>query len=139
MDAEKQSYTKTLQSKDAYNALYWARILSHAAFDHIGGATPQHTHHQHLRIEYQRNRFKRTQTMKAFTTHRGHAFFLWAPELLCALLFLLEGEATSCLEPISCCTLKLRSYCSITWLRPDSTRIVCADVKSLRKQGEDKI
>lgn len=42
-----------------------------------------------------------------------------------------EGEETSTLAPISCCTLKLRSYCSITWDSPDSTRIVCAEVKSL--------
>lgn len=47
---------------------------------------------------------------------------------------LLEGEIMLVLAPMSCCTLKFRSYCSITWLMPDSTRIVCADVKSLHRK-----
>jgi hypothetical protein len=42
------------------------------------------------------------------------------------------GVAMSILAPMSCCTLKLRSYCSITWEIPDSTRMVCDEVKSLQ-------
>jgi hypothetical protein len=42
------------------------------------------------------------------------------------------------LPPMSCCTLKFRSYCSMTWERPDSTRMVCAEVKSLCQIGVEK-
>lgn len=55
-------------------------------------------------------------------------------EVLCLLD---DGLVMSIFAPISCCTLKLRSYCSITCERPDSTRIVCADVKSLYIDSEN--